>query len=73
MMFFFRYGQSQGEVTPLLPRIELMGQVAYKSIWELSASTMMLFSTLYINFIGSYWRETLMTQDDPCDGICDVT
>ena len=39
---------------PLRSRIELRGQVAYQSIRELSASTMVPFATLYLNLIGSY-------------------
>ena len=45
----------------------------YHSIRELSASTMVLFSTLYLNLIGSYWRKTLVTQKEPCDVHHDVT
>ena len=45
----------------------------YQSIWELGASTMVPFSTLYLNSIGSHWRKTLLTQKDPCDVICDVS
>ena len=37
------------------------------------ASTLMPFTTSYLHLIRIYCRKTLMTQNDPCDAICDVT
>ena len=58
---------------PLRAWIKLGDQTAYQSISELSAITMVPFSTLYLNLIRSYRRNTLIIQKDPCDVICDVT
>ena len=76
--FFLRKGQvacwPEVNVRSVLVRLgNWTRKVAYPSTWQLIVTTLGAFPTLLLNLVGSYWWKTIISSNDPCDVIYDIT